>query len=127
MREQLQKALEQAEALKSSQTAQKISSADQTAGRVLGAAKAIGWSAAAIFSYFLGKLILSYAEGWTAYAVIVVSAAIIIYAIWRAYRGLFHAPRISEIVADEVIDRVKPLEKTLGAADALRKRFSAGK
>lgn len=127
MRERLQKALNRIETLKSAEAAQKFSRADQTAGRVLGAAKAVGWSAAAVISFFIGRLVLSYAEGWTAYAAILLTAALIIYAIWRAYRGLFHAPRISEVIVDEVIDRVKPVEKTLGAADALRRRFTGGR
>ncbi|MEZ5894402.1 MAG: hypothetical protein R3C58_14820 [Parvularculaceae bacterium] len=127
MREKFDEALARIDELKSSEAAQKFSNADRIGGRIVGAGRAIAWCVCGVFAYLTGELILGYAKGWTAEATIFLTAAIIIYMVWRAYRALFFPPRLSELVADEVINRVKPAQKALGLAMSLRRRFPGGK
>ena len=123
MREQMKQTLEQLEAFKQSEAAQKFHGADHAFGRVVGGLKAIVWGFAGATAWLLGDFAVNNSDGWLTFAATVIAAAAILYCVWRAYRGLFHAPRISEVLVDEVMDRVKPVEKGLGAAAEFHKRF----
>lgn len=109
--------------LSEGEPAKKLNAADRRFGRVIGVVKALGWAICAVFAYLTGVMVLTISDGWLAFAATMATASLILYAVWRAYRGLFHAQRLSEFVVDEVVDRVKPVETALKAADDMRQRF----
>jgi len=123
MKEHLEEAITRVEALKDHAALQQASRTDLLVGRIVGAIKALAWIVSAVFFYFVGDLLVAHSDGWTEYAAIMVSFAGVIYSIWRAYRGLFHARRASELIADEIIDRVKPAQRAMEFAQ----RFRGGK
>ena len=127
MREQLHQFRAGVEKLKTSPQAEKLHKIDGRIGRMIGAAKAAGWIIGAAFLAAAGWAIVNISDGWTEYAATLVAAACVLYAVWRAYRGLFHAPRASEVVMDEIMDRVGPAEQALSAAGYLHGKFAAKK
>lgn len=123
MRDHMEQTLEKLDALQQSQAAQKFHGADRTFGRVLGVLKAVGWAFAGGCVWLIGDFTVNNSDGWLNFSATVIAAAALIYCVWRAYRGIFHAPRMSEVVIDEVMDRVRPVETGLGAAADLHNRF----
>ncbi|WP_428409556.1 hypothetical protein [Hyphococcus sp.] len=123
MREQLDQTLEKLEAWKQTEAAQQFHIVDRRFGRLFGALKAVMWTFVGATAWLLGDFTLKNTDGWLGAASTVIAAAALIYCVWRAYRGLFHAPRMSEVLVDQVMERVKPMEMGLGAATEFQKHF----
>ena len=109
--------------LRESDPAKKLNAADRRFGRVIGVIKALGWAVCAVFAYLTGAMVLTISDGWLAFAATMATASLILYAVWRAYRSLFYAQRLSEFFVDELVDRVRPVETALRTADNMRQRF----
>lgn len=108
--------------LKASPKVQKLQELDAKAGRWFSRLTAVLWSAAAIPVLGAGYLAWTFTGGWFQTGLLGLSGVLLAWIVWSAVSRILNPPSASELIIDEVEDRVRP------AAWALRAiRFVTGR
>ena len=107
------------EELKASPGGQKLVALDQKAGRIYARVHATVWFVAALPLAGLGYLSWALASGWLKTTLVAVFAALSVTAVWYAVSHLRNPSAASEVLIEELEDRVRPARWALGVLRAL--------
>ncbi|MBB5517645.1 hypothetical protein [Amphiplicatus metriothermophilus] len=116
----LERLKEAADRLSAVREHEKIAAWDGRLGRMIAAAKAVGWCFVAALGGAAAWAVYGAASGWIAAAAAAVGAAIIAYALLRAWRALAAPARASDLLIEELQTRASRLGGVLSAARLLR-------
>lgn len=112
---QLQEHAEAIDAFKNSdEVKERFAALDQGAGRFLGPALAAVWTIVTLISMGAGYVAWHFLDGAKETAIFAIAAALGAYSIWRIYRAIKNPPNVSDMIASEIEDRVKPAKTALG-------------
>ena len=120
MKEQLDSAKAMLAAMENSEMTDRARAWDKRAGRIVGAARAFGWSLLAVFTGAFGAAVCTHFDGPIRGGLTMVVGTIIIFAVWRAYRGLCFPPTATDLVRDEIESRLMKVETVLNVVNRVR-------
>ena len=104
---------------KTSEAGQTLTRLDARAGRWICMAKALLWFALGLVIVFFGYLGHWLTEGWIDVAIVAVSALAFLFVVWRGVMLIRDPQTASEVVLEEIEDRVWPASWTLGLFSSL--------
>ena len=125
MLSELQQVEAKIEELKQSPYGQKAARVDTRVGWVYCWLIAIGWLTLAVTTAAIAYIVYSLALGWFTSAAAIVSLTVATYACYRGFSGLIRPRTASEIMIDELQDRVRPLSWTVDLVSSVRGRAEA--
>ncbi len=101
--------------LKASPGGRKLTELDAKAGRLYARVIAAAWFLAGVAALTLGYVGGLLTEGWTRHAIYFAAAVVFLGALWGGISRLRNARAASELLVEELEDRVKPAKWTLQA------------